>query len=464
MSSATPPQADHERLGHPLAQRLWAQLRDRSEVDRRYVFDLLQARLGVADLGGKQEVAAEALRQFIAARTEQTKRIGDGDSADLPSWAGDTPSRKNYDNFRANQPSAREWPSSTYIRNAFDNDWQAGLAAVGNEPGPDITARRLIVSTNPYTPEEILAAVRLWVAEVDEEQGPESPLLQTRYEKWARTRRSVDDPSIKRLPRRTTLNRFFGDWQHVLVALGCPHRHRFAQAPPTSATGCRPDGAEEPAATLDLDDPPPESPRTQVTHSPETARTRARVAIAWLRWLVDQLPEEERTRLRMEDFERYMSSIRRLTLARGKPLHPPSHAAFERSSEIDGWLDAKRQAGILHDRAPAKRSTKAYSESDLIVAVLAVLSAMGRDVNRSGYMRWRKMQRRRLPSESKIRHHFSDTGSWAVAVENCLHRADELGIKSVGQGPTMVDLDRAAAYRWPAHRMAYRRTGSSPET
>lgn len=436
MSSATT-HVDHEMLAHPLALKLWAQLRDRSDVDRRYVFDLLQARLGIAELDGKQAVAAEALRRFIDARAKEMKRVGAEDSPDLAPWAGRTPSRRNYDAFRASQPSTREWPSSNYIRNAFENDWQAGLTAVGNEPGVDITARRLTYSPKPYTKEEILAAVRIWVAEIDEEHGPESPLLQSRYEKWARTRRSVSDPSITRLPRRTTLNRFFGYWEHVLVALGLAHRHRQAQGPSWPRSNCRAGGSEEPAATLDLENPPPDLPRTHGANNPETARARAAVAIAWVRWLSDQLPEEQRARLRMEDFDRYMGSIRRLSLARGKPLHPPSHAAFERSSEIDGWLDAKRQAGILHGRTPAKRSTRMYSERQLIDAIVMARRDLGPEMKRAEYTRWRQRQRsRRLPSHSKLRQHFSDSGSWSVAVQNALLRGDELGLPSADPTPT----------------------------
>lgn len=340
------------------------------------------------------------------------------------SWACDTPSRRNYDLFRSEQPSAREWPSSSYIRNAFDNDWQAGLAAIGHEPAVDITSRQLTAAPKPYSRDEILAALRIWIAEVDEEHGPEARLLQAQYEAWVRARRSDDDRSITRFPRANTLHRFIGDWREVLAALGCAHRHYQARVPSPKMTPDDSTAPDELTAGLDLETAPPDLPRKVrcVGTSSNVTRAHAEATITWLRWLGQQLPEEQRASLRMEDFDRYMSSVRRLSLAQGKPLRPPSHASIERSPEIDGWLHAKHLAGLLRGKTPVRHSSKAFTERELVDAVTEAIRDLGPDMNRAQYTRWKGAQDRRLPSASTLRRHFSNTGSWSVALDRSSSR------------------------------------------
>ena len=443
MASATTT-TGHGRTGHPFALGLWAQLRDRSDVERRYLHDLLLADLGLATLSGKKEAAGEALRRFIDARALEMARAADQGSDTPASWACGSPSRRSYDVFRADQPSAREWPSSSYIRNAFDNDWQAALAAIGHEPAVDVTSQQLTAAPKPYSRDEILAALRIWIAQVDREHGPESRLLQAQYETWARAKRSVEDPRITRLPRASTLHRFIGDWREVLAALGCAHRHWQAQAPSSEETDSCPSGVpDEPAAGLDLESAPPDLPRKSryVGSNANAARAHANATVAWLRWLAEHLPEEQRASLRMEDFDRYMSSVRRLSLAQGKPLRPPSHASIERSPEIDGWLHAKYLAGMIRGKAPVKRSSKAFSKRELVDAVTAALRDLGPDMNRAQYTRWKDDQDRRLPSASTLRRSFSDTGSWSAAIETALRHADEPCPRSADRVPSEAGIE-----------------------
>jgi hypothetical protein len=51
---------------------VFAELRDRSEADRRLVFHALQRRLGVAEMTKKQEQAVEALRRVHARNSRPT--------------------------------------------------------------------------------------------------------------------------------------------------------------------------------------------------------------------------------------------------------------------------------------------------------------------------------------------------------------------------------------------------------
>jgi hypothetical protein len=450
MTSSSP-----DRSAHPLAQWLWRQLRNRSELDRRYVFDLLQARLGLGELGGKREVAAEALQRFIEARTlEQELGASKGGRTRRghpASWALGKPSRRSYDAFRKSQPDLEEWPSSSFIRNAFDNDWGRALAAVGSEPAVDITSRRL-VGPKPYSKDEVLNALRIWIAEVDEEEGPGAPLMQSRFEEWATTRRSTDDPRFNRLPSKPTIYKVIGDWRDVLVTLDCTHRHWQSRASNSTNTDGGPLAPDEPAARFDLESAPPNPPRRHwhIGTGDEAARAYIDALLAWLRWLAEQLPEEQRAPLRAADFDRYMSSIRRLSLARGNPLHPPSHSAFEKSPEIDSWLHAKYLAGMIPGGIPAKRSTKSYTERELIDAVIAAQRALGPKMSRAQYTKWRDCRLSgfgganwlRVPSESLIRGRFSESGRWHVAIENAICRATELGLDAAEEEPMRPEMVR----------------------
>src|SRR5438128_2621572 len=98
--------ATRERA-HPLARRSWSMLRDRSEADRRLVFNALQRRLGTGATHEKQEIALYALHRWM-------ERTG----------AGRAPSRRQYDAFRDDQDDPAAWPSATLIRNAFGG-WEA---------------------------------------------------------------------------------------------------------------------------------------------------------------------------------------------------------------------------------------------------------------------------------------------------------------------------------------------------
>jgi hypothetical protein len=442
------PTLNPENHCDPLARHLWGLLRDRSEIDRRHVFDVLQTRLGLGVLADKQEQAAEALRRFIDARAEEARRFslgapesGEGPNA-LPTgepapWSSGRPSRRNYDAFRAGRPEPSEWPSSSSIRKAFDNDWGAALGAVGHEPVADITSRRLI-SPKPFTKDEVLSVLRVWIADVDNEDGPDSPLKQKKYFDWEEQKSGGNDPRFLRAPSGPTIYKLIGDWKDVLVALGCAHRHWRAKKPTSTGADGLPVASEELAADFDLESAPPTPPRRglQFDRGTPTAKAHADGVIAWLRWLADQLPEGQRAGLRVKDFDPYMASVRRVSLAQGKPLHPPSYVSFERSTEIDGWLHAKFLAGIVEGVVPAKRSTRAFSERELIDAVLAARRTFGPDISRAQYTRWREERLpkngetgfRRLPSESLVRSRFADSGRWPTAMENVARRAAELGV------------------------------------
>ncbi len=373
----------------------------------------------------------------MKARDEERARVCDDEAPGQAPWAGAGPSRRNYDAFRACQPSPKEWPSSSFIRKAFGNDWSAALAAIGHEPTIDITSRRL-TAQRPYSRDEVLAVLRLWISEVDEKEGPESPLMQSHYEEWTKAMRSTDDPRFSRLPSKPTIYKVVGDWRDVLVALDCTHRHWQSSAPSSTEPDADDEDAAEPAAAFDLESAPPAPPRKgwHIGIGTDAAKIHADALVEWLRWLADQLPENERARLRATDFDRYMSSVRRVSLAQGKPLHPPSHSSFEQSSEIDSWLHAKYLAGMVAGGVPVKRSTKSYTERELIEAVLAARQALGPDMTRAQYTRWRDTHLSvydgatwlRVPSETLLRTRFADTGRWGVAIESALRRADELGL------------------------------------
>src|SRR4051812_45025230 len=97
MARAPLPSPAPDGRAHPLTLWMWSVLRDRSEADRRLVFEALRRREGYTQSTEKQQQAERALRAFYAKE-------------------GSWPSRRRYDDWRDRQPDPKAWPSSSLIR------------------------------------------------------------------------------------------------------------------------------------------------------------------------------------------------------------------------------------------------------------------------------------------------------------------------------------------------------------
>jgi hypothetical protein len=164
----------NQRMAHQLTMALWRLLRDRTEVDRRFVYNALVA---------AEVPTAGDTRVALAVHALETC------SGEL----GRAPSRRAYDTWRATTPQPDDYLSSSGIRNVFGGSWPKALEAVGFGPAPDVLARRLLYLQRGFAAEECVAAIQDCVAELNAERAAdgEEPLRHltfNEYKAWARGR------------------------------------------------------------------------------------------------------------------------------------------------------------------------------------------------------------------------------------------------------------------------------------
>ena len=319
-----------ERPAHPLARELWKLLRNRSEADRRLVYEALQRRLGIGEMTAKREQAAEALRRFVSAQREARSE------ADPPSWALGEPSCRRYDQFRSEFEDRAEWPSVQFIRNAFSGSFGAGLEAIGERPVTDVLSRRLTACGKRYTREEVLGVLQAWVEHVDREQGPNAALIQRDYLRWRDDVLRSSATGAARCPTLPVINDLVGWWPKVLVALGGQHRSTPGYKPRESELAAGFDFSSAPAPVLRA------GATSRRSHS---SRSRQEGLIAWLRWVGEQLGTEEAEALTYSRYNRLCASVARVSLVQGL-----SQAGFDGDPEtrIPTWK--KGTPKPCHDR------------------------------------------------------------------------------------------------------------------
>ena len=409
---------------HPLARELWKLLRNRSEADRRLVYEALQRRLGVGEMTAKREQAAEALRRFVSAQREARAET------DPPSWALGEPSCRRYDQFRSEFEDRAEWPSVQFIRNAFSGSFGAGLEAIGERPVTDVLSRRLTACGKRYTREEVLDVLRAWVEHVDREQGSNAALIQRDYLRWRDDvlRSSTNGPA--RCPTLPVIHDLVGQWAEVLVALGGQHRSLPGYTPG------RPRESEL-AASFDFSSAPAPVLRAGATsRRSHSSRSRQEGLIAWLRWVGEQLGTEEAEALTYSRYNRLCASVARVSLVQGHPIRPPSAARFVRCPGIGSWPQAKYLAGLIEEDVLARSHSRVpFSEREVVEALVEAVAALGPGIGRTSYVIWRDQrlaearEEERIPSDALLRQRLGKGGTgWAAVLSNGLKRAAELGI------------------------------------
>lgn len=187
------------RRAEPMALLIWSELRDRSEHDRRLVYEALLPRLGAGESTSSQAQSIEALRRY---------RMIEG---------GDWPSARGYREFRNRQPEPRRWPSDSRIRRAFGGSWPEAVAAAAGVPVEqlDVRTRRLTSNGKSLSKEVLFELVREWEKEKNEDWPP----LEGRFIEWCRDLADAGDP--RRPPRtREAIRRLFEDWNEMLLESG----------------------------------------------------------------------------------------------------------------------------------------------------------------------------------------------------------------------------------------------------
>jgi hypothetical protein len=310
---------------------MWSVLRDRSEADRRLVFEALRRREGYTQTTEKQQQAERALRAF---------------DAEEGSW----PSRRRYDRWRDRQPNPSAWPSSSLIRGAYGS-WPDAIAAVSAGATPDVLSRRLNARGEKFERDELLDALRVWRA-----QAPQ-PLRQTDLLAWCRQER---DRGSRWVPRCfEPFRREFGSWDGTLdVARGREATESalftsadFAAAPPTVS-----DAAE---ATGEL--------------------------LAWMAWIGrwDSRPAT----LSAERYDALAAAFNRQAQTAGCDKRAPR--ARRLLLRFRSWPEAREQAGLCTAaQSSARRQGQYFTRHQLLDACAKALLAVGLGMQTREYDAW----------------------------------------------------------------------------
>jgi hypothetical protein len=172
---------------------LFALLHDRSDADRRLVFEALSERVR-----GERSDLDERYLDALAACAQ-----------DLGVLA---PSVSEYERWRTGVPDGEVAPSSGQLRRRFGS-WTLAVCSLAGVAGHDPTARRLLSSGRPFTRAQAVAAVTAFLSE---HARPEIA-SQKEYCVWA-AGRIVAGERVPAAPK--TLNRLIGRWRDVLRAAG----------------------------------------------------------------------------------------------------------------------------------------------------------------------------------------------------------------------------------------------------
>ena len=346
-------------VAHPLASQAWRQLRDRSESDRRLVFDALQRRLEVGATTVKQEQALYALGQWM--HLKQTK---------------EAPSRRAYDAFRAAQPNPLDWPSPTLIRNAFGGSWAAATAAVEGRPEANVLARRKTTRGKKFEPELVKKLLLAWI----ETLPPEEPLRQVAFIGWCLEEAAKTDSKFKHVPRTSnSVKVALGGWEKALASVGALERH------PAQAMRLRSETQAKKAIKS----------RLSLSRAPRQKSEQGRFEddelIAWLRWGQKQLKVS--APISEEHYAEVRRRVLEATRRRGEVLRIPSQATI--AGRFRSWAGALESAGLTDPNSPGAHDRRPYSDDEIRQALLEAKAATDGPLSESAYRAWRTAELKR---------------------------------------------------------------------
>jgi len=397
------------RNGHPLAVELWAILRGRSQRDRRLVFDALQPRLANEATTEKQEQALAAGRRYLK-------------------LYGASPSRRQYDYFRDSQPDRGEWPSGQLIRNAF-GDWPSFRSALeGGAPMPDVLGRRLTSKGRRVPRATLVNALREWAASVPEDQ----PLREREFLEWCRAHNSRCSDFRDRLPvsGATWISRV-GLWPEALAEIGELHRGASAlgkdRPPVNSGHGEGNEGHADPRRH------PHQSPLKQLPvrleneplpPAPRGGKYSVEELLPWPRWAATGLSPEQAVDWSEEDYEQLRQTIISAARAEGRVLRVPTSSTLVR--RLGGsWQLVKLRCGLIGEGDLRTQITDRLTDDKIAADFRAAAAALGREMSRAAYQRWRERElrrvrerdsRARVASEAVVRSRFGGPSlSWEEA-------------------------------------------------
>jgi hypothetical protein len=201
------PMGPRRRAAHPLAKALFAELRERPVADRVLVFNALSARLG-PDTSGDEERAAmlDGMARCAMDRGAVTKRV--------------------YARWRTDQSDADSLHTWREIERVFGG-WKPAKQALGATPAADVIGNRLYRLGPNLTRENVNAALRLWVAELDANPpaGHDGFLRQREFFAFCKREASSERPRLEHGPWSAgPIISLFGGWLDLLDEHGLVDR------------------------------------------------------------------------------------------------------------------------------------------------------------------------------------------------------------------------------------------------
>jgi hypothetical protein len=451
------------KIAHPLARQGWRLLRNRSEVDRRLVFDALQRRLEVGPTTTKQEQALYALGRWMELNGESK-----------------APSRRQYDQFRDGQVNKQDWPSATLIRNAYGKSWEAATAAAEGRPQPDVPSRRLLARGKRFDPDEVKRALQDWAATVPDDQ----PLRQADFLAWSRRLMNNPGPGDERAPTSDqTIRITLGGWPEALMAIDALDRHpRPAQGNPprkkaTSTEGVgstegtdstyRESSADRAQArdnrASSADGTQANTGEVDLSSAPASGSGffSSEQLAAWVAWAAraSDRPGDDLTRA---DYIEFRQRATKTAADKERVLRMPG--IFTLESRFGAWAQIRHQAGLSRSRK-REPNREPYTREELLEAVRealrSVLSGTARDqasvggneaaisdaaavsdptpeqqpLCESGYRRWRdrrlgELRRKdptaRLPHVESLKNHLGGPKrEWTRVLATATQATDE---------------------------------------
>jgi hypothetical protein len=419
---------------HPFAAYAWSVLRDRSYADRRYVLMALQRRLEVGPTTENQELALRALEICQQARGDVAERV--------------------YTAWRSSQPRARNYPSATFIRNAFGT-WNSALAVMRGEAVPDLLATRLQRSAGKLIPvERIKQAIRAWSTTVPEDR----PLRLEEFVRWSCEQNEDTDSPYGRLPESATtlMARFGGRWGQGLIDLGLGHRLAFQNGAPVMR---RPGSVsrEEIAAIAEID---LEGAPLDVRAYPYPTEGLER----WIQWINSKAPGGWRGgSLSREAFAYVGEIVRRKCVAEGRLVDVPGPSVY--ASHFGSWRQAKISCGIA---APYElgRSTLRFATEEVEDFLVAAIKEVGLPLLEGEYRTWARAREvkthERVASSSTIRVRLGGPSHrWTTARERVLEKHPELRKHRRSARPTLIGRPQSAGPEHGGARAAEQRKGAA---
>ena len=190
------PAEESVRTSDPLARALFAQLRNRSVHERRFVLDALVAVEGGGDIASAR---LRTMKTSLGLYQDETGKI---------------PSKVAYERWRKEKGDPGLCPANRMIRRF--NTWNRALDGLGFKEMPDPTALRVLSRGRLISDEEVLQALRDCASDLESDN-----FTIAQYEAWAKSELLKPENKGRKIPiSKSIATRRFGTVRQAKLAAG----------------------------------------------------------------------------------------------------------------------------------------------------------------------------------------------------------------------------------------------------